>query len=139
MNYLGTFVPTTEVCEQLWMLTSTKCKWTWKGMCQGLCERAKHQQKEFNHGILQRKTTPVPRERCISSQSRRGLLHARDELKFPRHKIPDNEMQWAIAFTSKSLTNTETCYSKVLCLLHGLETFHHYCFACELYLQITSC
>ena len=58
-----------------------------------------------------------------------------DGMQFPRNESPNNVALWPIAFASKRLTNTETCYSyierEVLGILHGLEKIHHYCFTHE--------
>ena len=49
------------------------------------------------------------------------------------HAVPNNAMMWPVAFTSKSLASTDTYYSsterEALGKLHGLEMFHHNCFA----------
>ena len=48
---------------------------------------------------------------------------------------PDNTTLHPIVFASKSLTGAEHRYSNIereaLSILHGLEKFHHYCFARE--------
>ena len=52
--------------------------------------------------------------------------------------VPDNTILCPIAFASKSLMGAECRYSNVereaLGILHGLETFHHYCFAREVHI-----
>ena len=52
--------------------------------------------------------------------------------------MPDNTILHPIAFASKSLTGTECRYSNIereaLGILHGLEKFHHYCFAREVHI-----
>ena len=51
--------------------------------------------------------------------------------------VPDNTKLCPIAFASKCLTDAECRYSnierEVLGILHGLEKFHHYCFARDIY------
>ena len=51
--------------------------------------------------------------------------------------VPDNTILYPIAFASKSLMDAEHGYSnierEVLGILQGLEKFHHYCFAREVY------
>ena len=51
--------------------------------------------------------------------------------------VPDNTVLHPIAFASKSLTCAEHRYSKTereaLGILHGLEKFHHHCFAREVH------
>ena len=48
---------------------------------------------------------------------------------------PENTILHPITFASKSLTGAECRYSNIkreaLGILHGLEKFHHYCFARE--------
>ena len=62
-------------------------------------------------------------------------LQMRDGMQFPRNEAPANVVLWLIAFTNKSLASIETYYSNIeqdtLGILHGLEDFHHYCFAHE--------
>ena len=61
------------------------------------------------------------------------LLQVRDGLNCRHDKDPDNTTLCPIAFTSKSLLSTKWHCSnieyKALGILHGLEGFHHYCFA----------
>ena len=56
--------------------------------------------------------------------------------------MPDNTILHPIAFASKCLTGAEHRYSNIereaLGILHGLEKFHHYCFAREVHV-ITDC
>ena len=51
--------------------------------------------------------------------------------------VPDNTILHPIPFASKSLMDAEHRYSNMereaLGILHGLETYHHYCFAREVY------
>ena len=53
-------------------------------------------------------------------------------MQFPSNEASNNAVLQLLAFANKSLTNTETCYSKVereaLGILHSLEKFHHYGF-----------
>ena len=50
-------------------------------------------------------------------------------------EVPDNVTLCPTTFASKSLLSAEQCYSNIeqeaLGKLHGLEKFHHYCFAKE--------
>ena len=60
-----------------------------------------------------------------------SLLQIGDGMLFSRNDAPDNAALQPITFMSKTLTSAETCYSnrvEALGILHGLETFHHYCF-----------
>ena len=63
------------------------------------------------------------------------LLQVRDGIQFPRNEAPANAELQPIVFASESLRGAETCYSKieweVLGILHGLEKFDHYYFACD--------
>ena len=51
--------------------------------------------------------------------------------------VANNTIMCPIAFVSKSLTGAECRYSNIereaLGILHGLEKFHHYCFAREVH------
>ena len=56
-------------------------------------------------------------------------------MQFQRKEALDNEVMQPIAFISKSSTSMDTYYSnfkrEILGILYIIETFHHYCFACE--------
>ena len=60
------------------------------------------------------------------------LLQVRDSMNCQYDEIPDNAILQHNAFTSKSVSSVELCYSnigcKVLGILHGLEKLHSYCF-----------
>ena len=63
------------------------------------------------------------------------LLQTRDDTTFPKDITPDKTILKPIIFSSKSLNDAEQQYSNIereaLDILHGLEKFHHYCFARE--------
>ena len=63
------------------------------------------------------------------------LLLTRDGTTCPKDTAPDNTILRPITFASKSPTSAKQIYSKIereaLGILHGLEKFHHYCFARE--------
>ena len=63
------------------------------------------------------------------------LLQLHECTMCQKDMAPDNTVLHPIAFASKGLTGTECRYSnieqEVLGILHGLEKFHHYCFARE--------
>ena len=55
-------------------------------------------------------------------------------MTFPRVTAPDNSILRPIAFTSKSLFSAEKYYNierEEICILHGLQKFHHYCLTRE--------
>ena len=64
-----------------------------------------------------------------------SLLQVRGRMLFLRKEQPISAALQPIAFVSKNLPSTETHYSKIeretLGMLHGLEKFHHCCFANE--------
>ena len=61
-----------------------------------------------------------------------SLLHARDEMWFPRSEATDDAALWPIVFMSKSLMSPKTCYRnterETLGIPHGLEKLNHYHF-----------
>ena len=63
------------------------------------------------------------------------LLQTRDGATYPVDIAPDNTILRPVAFASKSLTSPECRYTNIkreaLGILHGLKTFHHYCFTRE--------
>ena len=64
-----------------------------------------------------------------------ALLQMHEGTACHKDEAPDNTTHCPIAFASKSLTGAECWYSKLereaLGIIHGLEKFHHYCFARE--------
>ena len=60
-------------------------------------------------------------------------MQVRDGMNGGKDEVPDNATMHTIAFTSKSLSSTEQCYSNIeyeaLGICYGLEKFHHYYFA----------
>ena len=64
-----------------------------------------------------------------------ALLQLRDNTTCQTHMAPNNTILCPIASASKGLMGVEYRYSniecKALCILHGLEKFHHYCFGRE--------
>ena len=64
-----------------------------------------------------------------------SLLQTRGGTTCPEDIAPDNTILRPITVASKSLTSAEWRYSNIereaLGILHGLEKFHHYCFARE--------
>ena len=66
-----------------------------------------------------------------------GLLQEREGMNCEHDKTPDNMTLCPTVFANTSLSSAEQWNSntewEALGILHGLETFHHYCFAKELY------
>ena len=64
-----------------------------------------------------------------------ALLQTRSGTRWPRDKVPDNSILRPIVFGNKNLSSVERRYSnierEVLGIPHGLNKFHHYCFARE--------
>ena len=64
-----------------------------------------------------------------------ALLQLCEGTTCQRDMAPENTVLCPIVFASKSLTGTECRYSNVkqeaMGILHGLKTFHHYCFTRE--------
>ena len=62
-----------------------------------------------------------------------AILQTREGTSCARDEVPDNNILRLIAFMSRNLSAVERRYSdierEVLAILHGLETWHHYCFA----------
>ena len=56
-------------------------------------------------------------------------------MQFPWNEAPYNSALWLIPFRSNSLASAESWYSNIereaLGILHGLQKFHHSCFACK--------
>ena len=60
------------------------------------------------------------------------LLKVRDCMNYRHDEVIDNTLLRLTVFASKSLMNTELCYSSLECevlwILHGLEKLNHQCF-----------
>ena len=87
------------------------------------------------HEILWKNQATILRNTTSGVGLGAGLLQTRNGTSCPRDMAPDNNILRPIAFASKSLSIREKRYSNIereaLGILHGLEKFHHYCFARE--------
>ena len=137
INYLGKFSPgTTDVCDPLCKLTSSKVTWTWNASYQALFNKAKLLIKVDMCMKFYDDTKPLYLE---TDASRVGLGAALLEMhkgtECQKDIAPDNTILCTIMFASKSLTDAEQRYNNIareaLGILHLLEKFHHYCFARE--------
>ena len=137
INCLGKFSPgTTDVCEPLQNLTLSKVAWTLNVLYPQLFSRAKSLIKVDVCMKVYNDTKPLYLE---TDASRFGLgaalLQLHEGMLCQKDVAPDNTILCPIAFASKSLTGAEFRYSNIeqetLGILHGLEKFHHYCFARE--------
>ena len=137
INYLGKFSPgTTNVCNPLCKLTSSKVAWTWNASFWELFAKAKSLIKVDMCMTFYNDTKPLYLE---TDASRVGLgaalLVLHKGTMCQKDIVPGNTILCPIAFASKSLTGAECRYSNIeqeaLGILHGLEKFHHYYFARE--------
>ena len=126
INYLGKFCPgTTDICDPLCKLTSSKVTWTWNASYQKLLDKAKSLIKVDMCMKFHNNTKPLNLE---TDASRVGLgaalLQMHEGTTCQKDVVPDNTILHPIAFASKSLTGAECRYSnierKALGLLHGL-------------------
>ena len=136
-NYLGKFSPgTTDVCDPLHKVTSSKVTWTWNVSYQALFNKAKSLIKADMCMKFCDDTKPLYLE---ADASRVGLgvalLQMHEGTACQKGIAPDNTTLHPTAFASKSLTGAECRYSNIgreaLGILHALKKFHHYCFARE--------
>ena len=62
-----------------------------------------------------------------------GVLQVRSGMNCGCDEVPDSTTLWPVTFASKNLSSTQQHYSiiefEAQGILHGLEKFHHYCFA----------
>ena len=135
INYLRKFFPgTTDVCDPLHQLTSSKGTWTWNASYQPLFNKAKLLMKSDMCLKFYDDTKPLYLE---TDASRVGLgaalLQTHEGMTCQKDTVPNNTILHPITFASKSLTVAEHGYSNIereaLGILHGLKKFHHYCFA----------
>ena len=125
--------------DPLCKLTSCKAIWTWNVSYQALFNKAKLLIKSDMCMKFYDDTKPLYLETDASGVGLgAALLQTCEGTTFHKDTVPDNTVLCPIAFASKSLTGTEHRHSNLereaLGILHGLETFHHYCFAREVHI-----
>ena len=137
INYLNKFsVDTSEACEPLRNLTSSKATLMWNASYQQLFDKTKSLIKVEMCMKFYDDTKLLYLETDASGISLGApLLQLRDNMNCPKDTVPDNTTLCPIAFASKSLTGAEQRYSNIKCkalgILHGLAKFHHYWFGRE--------
>ena len=140
INYLGKFSPgTADICDPLHKLTLNKVTWTWNASYLSLFNKVKLLIKSDMCMKFYDDTKLLHLE---TDASRLGLgaaqLQTYEGTTCQKDTVPDNTILHPIACASKSLTGAECRYSNIereaLGILHGLEKFHHYCFAREVYI-----
>ena len=106
INYLNKFSPgTSEACEPLRKLMSSKATWTWNTSYQQLFNKAKSLIKEEMCMKFYDDTKLLYLETDASVVSLgAALLQLRDNMNCPKDTAPDNTMLCPIVFASKSLT-----------------------------------
>ena len=129
---------TVEVCEPLQMLKSVKAEWMWNRKYQEIYKRAKLLVKEDTCMRYYDVRKPLYLETDASGVSMGiVLVKVRDNLNCRCDKVPDNVMIWPLAFVNKSLFSVVQQYRNIEReeprIWHGLEKFHHHCFAHELH------
>ena len=115
MNYLEKFLPSTaEVCEPLRKLTSSKCFWTWNDTYQCPYDGTKTIIKKNATMAFYNEKEQLYLETDVSGVGLgAGLLQVRDDMQFSRNEVPDNAVLWPVAFMTKGITSTKTCYSNI--------------------------
>ena len=137
LNYLGKFSPgTTDVCDPLCKPTFSKVAWTWNVSYHEQFAKAKSLIKVDMCMEFYDDTKLLYLETDVTGVGLgAALLQLHEGTTCQKDVVPDNTILSAIAFASKSLTGAEHRYSNIeqeaLGILHGLEKFHHYCFARE--------
>ena len=109
INYLGKYCPSTSnMCEPVQKLMSSKTLWTWNALYQTLFNKAKSLIKddvcmkfydETKHLYLETNGSGIGLEA--------SLLQTRDGATCPRDVVSDNTILRPIAFASKGLTSME--------------------------------
>ena len=140
INYLGKFSPgTADVCDPPCKLMSSKAIWTWNVSYLSLFNKAKLLIKS-DMGMQFYGDTKLLYLEIDTSRVGLGavLLQNWEGTTCQKDMVPDNTILHLIAFASISLTGTEHRYGNIereaLGILHGLEKFHHYCFAREVHI-----
>ena len=117
INYLSKFSPdTSEVCEPLRKLTSSKATWTWDASYQQRFEKAKLLIKAEMCMKFYIDTKPLYLETDASGVGLgAALLQLRNNTTCQTHIAPNNTILHPIAFASKSLMGMECRYSNIKC------------------------
>ena len=130
MYCLGKFsLSTAEICKPLQKLISTKSEKTWYSIYEKLYERTKSSiKKDTFMAFYSEKEQPYPETDALGVGLGASLLQVRDIMQVPKDEASDSTALWPVAFTSKSLTSTETLYSNIKreapSIHHGPERFH---------------
>ena len=115
---------------------SSRAVWTWNASYQTIYDETELLIKADVCMTFYNETKPLY---LGKDASRKGLgttlLQTRDGNTCPKYIALHNNILRPITFAGKSLTRTECRYRSIkregLGILHGLEKFHHYCFARE--------
>ena len=126
------------MCDYLHKLTSSKVIWTWNASYQALFNKAKLLIKSDMYMKFYDDTKLLYSETDASSIGLgAALLLTQEGTTCQKDMVSDNTILHPIAFGSKSLRGAECRYSNIereaLGILHGVEEFHHYCFAREVH------
>ena len=115
INYLGKFSPgTTNVCDPLCKLTSSKVTWTWNASYQVLFNKAKSLPKVDMCMKFYDNTKPLYLETDASIVGLGAAqLQMHEGTACQKDTAPDNTSLHPIAFVSKSLKSTECRYSNI--------------------------
>ena len=122
------------ICEPLWKLTSSRAAWSWNASYQAIYDKAKSFIKaDACMKFYDESKLLYPETDASGVGLGTALLQAKDGAIYQKDTAPANTILRPIVSASKSLTSAEHRYSnierEVLGILHGLEKFHHYCFA----------
>ena len=129
INYLGKIFPgTTDVCDPLHKLTSSKVMWTWNVSYQALFNKAESLIKMDMCMKFYDDTKPLYLETDASGVGLDAALSQMHEgTACQKDAVSDNTTLCPIVFASKSLTGAECRHSNIerdaLGILHGLKKF----------------
>ena len=109
INYLNRFSPgTSEACEPLRKLISSKAIWMWNASYQQLFDKAKSLIKvEMCMKFYDDTKLLYLKTDASGIGLEAALLQLRDNMNCPKDTAPDNIILHPIAFASKSLTGAE--------------------------------
>ena len=139
INYLSKFSPsTTSICEPLQKLTSNRAVWIWNASYQAIYNKAKSLIKADICMKFYDEIKPLYLETDASGIGLGTTLSVTNQRLYympKRYCSRQHHSQAHCIFSSKSLTSVEHRCSNIereaYGILHGLEKFHHYCFARE--------
>ena len=116
---------TAKVCKPLWKLKSVMTEWSWNGMYQTLCDKAKNIIKQDTCMKFYNVSKPLYLDTdasgiCLGV----GLLQVRGGMNCRWDEVPDQKTQHCAPVHLQAIAYPVWIGSIALGILHGMEKFH---------------